>query len=41
MLEDDTTPLGSSRPSSNFAYEWLARHFHTLGSLKNPITFHD
>ena len=41
MLEDGITPLGSSRPSSNFAYEWLARDLHALGWLKNPVTFHD
>jgi hypothetical protein len=41
MLEDGVTPLGGPRPSTNFAYEWLARDLRALGWLKHPITFHD
>ena len=41
MLEDGITPLGSTRPSTNLAYEWLARDLHALGWLKDPTTFHE
>ena len=39
-LEDGITPLGSPRPSTNLAYEWLARDLHALGWLKHPIMLH-
>jgi hypothetical protein len=39
MIEDGISPLGSPRPSSNLAYEWLARDLHALGWLKNATTF--
>ncbi|ACU72777.1 hypothetical protein Caci_3889 [Catenulispora acidiphila DSM 44928] len=41
MLEDGITPLGNTRPSTNLAYEWLARDLHALGWLKDPTTFHE
>ena len=41
MFEDGPLPVGGPRPSTNLAFEWLARDLYALGWLAEPITFHD
>ena len=41
MLEDGILSVGSDRPSTNLAHEWLPPDLHALGWLEHRITFHD